>query len=308
MKEPADCRNRAIVGLRIAVMLVSAVVFSTAPFRQSRADVRDWEAPAQERVWLGADQQPLPFRSEDRLLKLLGTAQFKCVVRVLGGVTRAEKVLLEDDGIQIHAVFHDLHVTGTQQVLVDGERVLYFRDSYYNQVAAYELSRLLGLGRVPPTVLREINGKRGSLQFWIENACTEKDRCDNELQPTDPKAIVLAHYDMRVFDNLINNIDRKWQNILYDADWDLWYIDHTRAFGRNVKLRDPKRLVKCSRLLWERLRTLSDDAAYRALRPYMGRMEIKRLLGRRDQIVSFFKEKIEQEGEDRVLFDYIEAK
>ena len=53
--------------------------------------------------------------------------------------------------------------------------------------------------------------------------------------------------------------------------------------------------------LW---RYLDDTAVHEMLSPYMGRTEIKRLLGRRDRIVTYFQKKIEKEGEDRVLLDY----
>lgn len=56
-----------------------------------------------------------------------------------------------------------------------------YRDTYYNEVAAFVVARELGLDMVPPTVLREIGLSRsglkpaaklreGSLQLWVETA------------------------------------------------------------------------------------------------------------------------------------------
>jgi hypothetical protein len=109
---------------------------------------------------------------------------------------------------------------------------------------------------------------------------------------------------MRVFDNLINNTDRNYTNILYDPNWRLWLIDHTRAFGRSKELPDQKRLVRCSRSLWEKLQSLDKKIIKETMEPYMGSVEISRIMDRRDKIVNHFKEKIKKEGEENVLFDY----
>lgn len=43
-----------------------------------------------------------------------------------------------------------------------------YRDAAIFESAAYELSRLLGLGRVPPVVERSIDGQKGTLQIWMQ--------------------------------------------------------------------------------------------------------------------------------------------
>ena len=293
------------IGTRLMLLVVIAVALPLVCFAQSLySDSTDAKPQPGERVWLGADGKPLPFTSEDEVLDFLRTAQVRDVSNIPVGITKPRRVRLEKDGLQACAIFHYRHFVGTNEELEDGEKILFFRESYLNQVAAYELNRLLGMRRVPPTVLRKVDGKKGSVQFWIENACNERDRSESDLQPTDPSAIVLANHDMRVFDNLINNIDRNWTNILYDSDWNLWYIDHTRAFGRDGELRDTKRLQRICRPLWENLQSLDDSLVFKTLKPYMGKMEMKRLLDRRDKIIKHFQEKIAKEGEDEVLFDY----
>ena len=255
-------------------------------------------------TFVGPDGQLLPFAYEDEVLNFLKTAQIQGELSIPAGVTKPKKLLLEKDDVKSHAVFHYRHYISRRETLKDGQVVLHFRDSYLNQVAAYEMSRLLCMSNIPPTVLRNADDKEGSVQMWIENAINEKDRIDEKRSPPDRSIMDLAVHDMRVFDNLINNIDRNLTNILYGPDWKLWLIDHTRAFGRNKELPDPKRLRRCSRFLWEQLQSLDSRLVKEKLRPYMDSMEIASLFDRRDKIIKFFKEKIEKEGEDNILFEY----
>jgi hypothetical protein len=166
------------------------------------------------------------------------------------------------------------------------------------------VSRLLGMGNVPPTVMRTVNGKKGSVQLWIENAMTEKARRAKGVYP--PNRSIVNQYadDMNVFDYLINNIDRHQGNILYGPDWQLWLIDHTQAFGRDPKLLDTGRLRRCSRTLWGKLRSLDDELIGGSLEPYMGPDEINALLKRRSEIIARLEAKIGAEGEKKVLFNY----
>lgn len=41
-------------------------------------------------------------------------------------------------------------------------------ESYETEVAAYQIDRMLGLDMVPPTVVKEIDGQKGSLQLWVD--------------------------------------------------------------------------------------------------------------------------------------------
>ena len=44
-----------------------------------------------------------------------------------------------------------------------------FFASYKNEIAAYELDKLLKLDMVPPTVERQLQGITGAAQLWVEN-------------------------------------------------------------------------------------------------------------------------------------------
>lgn len=72
------------------------------------------------------------------------------------------------------------------------------------EVFAYEIDRVIGLGQVPPTVLRTIRGMRGSLQAWVE------------ADGSKPDAVELAK--LSAFDFLLNNIDRTGADFNATAD------------------------------------------------------------------------------------------
>ena len=100
------------------------------------------------------------------------------------------------------------------------------------EVAAYEVSELLGWELVPPTIFRRKGPLgAGSLQEYIEYDpeyhyfnFTETDR--QKLRPT------------ALFDLLINNADRKGGHILKAAsDAHFWLIDHGICFHVEDKLR-----------------------------------------------------------------------
>ncbi len=260
------------------------------------------------RVFHGADGTPLPFQRPGDIESFLREATVVSTKPVGQGKTGALKVLLERDGIRAHAVFHTIDErrgSATRPVrLDDGTSIMFFRDSFRGQVAAYELSKLLGMDNVPPAVVREVEGSTGSAVLWIENGIDLfgwREREDSD--PSDPRLHRQMH-DMRVFDNLIDNTDRNSQNIFWNGDFDLWLIDHTRSLSQNRKLLRPDRLTRCSRPLLEALERLDPDQVRQRLEPHLNRFEIKSLLERRDKVVEEIRENIRKQGEDKVLFDH----
>jgi len=305
-KFPFESAARIISSIFLFIFIFSGCTY---PPQQVQSELLP--VPIEDRLlsgtFMGPDGQPLPFKYEHEVINFLKTARIEGEENISTGVTKPRKLLLTQNGVQVHAVFHYTDYVSPKETLKDGQVIFYFRDSYLNQVAAYEMSRLLGMFNVPPTVMRKVNDQEGSVQLWIENAVNEYERREKGLFPPDRSMIDLRAHDMRVFDNLINNIDRNLTNILYDPNWKLWLIDHTRAFGRNRNLPDEKRLRKCSRSLWKKLQSLDGKSVDEIMRPYMGRVEITRIFDRRDEIVKHFKEKMKKEGEENVLFTYPES-
>nr|NIM64006.1 hypothetical protein [Acidobacteriota bacterium]NIQ87020.1 hypothetical protein [Acidobacteriota bacterium] len=59
-------------------------------------------------------------------------------------------------------------------------------DRHRQEVAAYRLDRFLGLGLVPVTVLREVDGVEGSMQQWVEHAIDGETKREYGLVAEDP--------------------------------------------------------------------------------------------------------------------------
>jgi len=249
-----------------------------------------------------AEGQPLPLESYEEIVHFLNTARVVSSKRIGQGVTGARKVLLEKDGLRAHAVFRDVRINETR-TLPTGTQVA-FRDDYIFECAAYELSRLLGLDNVPPTVEREIQGKKGALQLWIEGAVTETDRRDQSPSLLDEERLNQQWQVMLAFDNLIYNDDRNRGNYLYDREGKLWMIDHTRTFRTDGELPYPSGILYSERRLWEGLQKLDSSVMRTRLQKYLGPPELESLIKRKDRLVEYIQEMIAERGEEDVLFSF----
>lgn len=132
------------------------------------------------------------------------------------------------------AVSHNGVDLGAVYKLARGERPL--RDFptgtlYAREVAAHELSEQLGLGIVPPTVVRQGPMGEGALQRFVDH------------DPNDHYFTLLeSHADrfreFAFFDLLANNADRKAGHCLFDRrSRQVVGIDHGLTFNTESKLR-----------------------------------------------------------------------
>jgi uncharacterized repeat protein (TIGR03843 family) len=114
-----------------------------------------------------------------------------------------------------------------------GERPLWDFPSgtlYRREVAAYLISAALGWTLVPPTVARDGPHGVGSVQLYIQ---ADHDEHFFTLRKDYPE-----HFQrMAIFDDLINNADRKGGHCLLDGSGQIWAIDHGIAFHEEDKLR-----------------------------------------------------------------------
>ncbi|MBI4553644.1 MAG: hypothetical protein HY710_15370 [Candidatus Latescibacteria bacterium] len=259
------------------------------------------QKPVTPHVWWAPDGQPLPFRTDAEVMDFLRTAHMISMKDISTGVTRPKKVLLEKDGIRMHAIFRDVSVQ-KDKIELGGKMQLNFRDDAIFECAAYTLSRMLGLDTVPPVVERRVEGKDGSLQIWLEQTITEGDRQKRRIAPLDRQNWERQMQVITVFDNLIYNEDRNRGNCLIDQQWKLWMIDHTRAFRLYSELLDPKYITQCDRHLWAKLQTLDEAAVRKQLDPYLRAGEIDALLKRRLKLIDHIQKLIKERGEQAVLF------
>lgn len=157
------------------------------------------------------------------------------------------------------------------------------------EVAAYRLDRQLGLGLVPVTVEREVQGQRGVLQGrplkWVSQADVQRQSlrgggwCGAEPQ----FQLVYA------FDTLIGNEGRTAESLLFDADdWFVYVTSHERAFGTTrglpayLKARPPTPGAEVLR----RLRMLDQPGLQAALGDLVSAREIKAIMLRRDALLA----------------------
>jgi hypothetical protein len=234
------------------------------------------------------------------------TAEVVSMEEIPEGSTRPQKVLLEKDGIRVHAIFRSF--VRVQERIRDpqtGQLIMGdAKDSALFEAAAYELATMLEIPLIPPTVERVVHNRDGTLQLWIETATTETKRRELGVEPPNASWWSGIMQTLRIWDMLIFNADRNTGNFLIDPDWGVWFVDHTRAFQLRRDLRNIESITFCERALWDRLLTLSDDEIEERMGPYLDGREIGALLARRDRIVKHIERLIEENGEDRVIFRY----
>jgi hypothetical protein len=179
-----------------------------------------------------------------------------------------------------------------------------FRDSYKFNIAAYELAKLLDLNMVPPSVPRSVRGTRAAVTWWVDDvAMTELDRFRKHISPPDAADWNRQMDIVKVFDQLILNVDRNLGNLVITSDWQIHMIDHTRAFRLMKQCPKLNEIARIERNLLERLRTLTHATLKERAGAYLTDPEIKSVLARRDVIVKEFESRIERLGEAAVVFE-----
>jgi len=163
---------------------------------------------------------------------------------------------------------------------------------------------------VPVTVERRIGrDMKGSLAWWVDTLMMELERSQKQIQPPDQAAWNHQMYQVRVFNELVYNTDANLGNLLITPEWDIRPVDFTRAFRIVKTLRDPKNLigVRVDRRIHEGLKALTEERLTKEMRDqhaeYLTRPEIRALLARRDKIIKFFDQQIEEKGEAAVICD-----
>jgi hypothetical protein len=192
--------------------------------------------------------------------------------------------------------------------LLDQTRPALIPDSYKYGIAAYELDKLLDLNMVPPVVEREIDGRKGSLQIFIEGALEESKRRIKKIEPPEPEKLKNTLQDLSVFENLTYSPsfcgERELDDILImdKKDWKVWRVDFSEAFAPSPELIPGCEISRCSKKLYQSLIKLEDKVIKAKLEHYLNDEEISMLLKRKKIIIEKIKKLIAEKGEESVLF------
>jgi hypothetical protein len=233
------------------------------------------------RVWVGHEASAEAF---------LKSAEIAKIDDVPIGVTRPKRAFFIDTTPVRSAAW---------KPLPPGTRRGYY-ESYKSEVAAYELDKLLDMHMVPPVVERTYKGEMGAAIWWIEPVKGWKaDSPPKGPEPSWSKQISR----MKLFDQLIANIDRNQGNLLYDNDWHLMLIDHSRAFNTRRSLDGTAAPTMVDRELWQRIDALTAEDLQRALGAWVGARELAAMLARRDKMRSDIARMVRSKGEASVFFD-----
>ena len=233
----------------------------------------------------------------------------RCSITWPGQESAIEEMLVEGKVLKMEDV--PIGVTKPQRAtLENGSRFAWkalqpgynkgFMESYKSEIAAYKLDRMLDMHMVPPIAERSIQGKKGAAVYWVENV-TGWSVADPPKGPEPMWSRQLTR--MKMFDLLIANIDRNQGNLIYDADWHLILIDHSRAFINKKDLKGMAPLGRVDRELWEKMQALTLDDLDRGLEKWVGSSEKKALLTRRDLMAKAIADLVKQRGEKSVFYD-----
>jgi hypothetical protein len=257
-------------------------------------------APAASQVDLKAS--PAAALTDEEMEQFLLTAKVLKTKSVSKGVTKARQVSMSDGRLTHDAQIQDVNIEKAIFEVSPKHTEINFKDLFRYNIAAYRLSRLLGLNNVPVSVERTVEGKPAAVTWWLDDVAMEEgDRVKKKIEGN---GLRRRNYwaVMVVFDELIQNRDRNAGNILWSSDWKLWMIDHTRAFRLGKELRQPKALTMSDSALLERLRGLTRPALAASVGRNLTAAEIDALLARRDLIVKLFDERVRTLGQAAVLF------
>jgi len=261
-------RNRAIFLCLVLLLFLSLGIASEIHVLQEDFDLEAWEA-------------------------YLRTANVESIViKESEGRTAPWEVTLDDGKVQRRARFK--HVRRS--------RPHYLPDSYHYEIAAYELTKLLGIQTIPPVVEREIKDTMGSLQLYVEGCFPLSDR-----RRHDKKSIANVKFDkeiqgLSVLENLTYCVRDERDILVNEKTWHVCRVDFSEAFAPEINLIPGSEIIRCSRKLYEGLLSLDSDRVRSKLGSHLNEDEIGALLKRKDIVLEALNRLIKEKGEEEVLF------
>lgn len=224
--------------------------------------------------------------TDNQVESFLLTADITVTGSTKEGKTKPYKVELTKSGKKIKGIFK-YKDTDPKNEKGNWSKSDSFADRYQYEMAAYKLDRLLGIGLVPVTVERKVNGKSGVIQLWIDGLISELQMKANKIPFEGDCGKKDQNNLINTFDYLISNRDRNQSNVLYSQeDLQIWFIDHSRGFG-TIRKR-PKMLRKTKIILSERFREALKKLTFenlQILKPWLHTRQITAMIKRRDKLL-----------------------
>lgn len=260
------------VSLPLASLVLAVVAFSWIPGALAQAPRDSGSA----KIWIGREAAFEAF---------IRSAEVEQIVDVPIGVTRPRRAILKPGGL----------VESVAWKVLPPSRQTGYWESYQNEIAAYELDKLLGLGMVPVAVEKRWKHETGAAILWLAPVRSWKDVSDKPKPPHFDREVIR----MKMFDNLICNKDRNAGNLLVDDEWNLFLIDHSRAFINSNEL--PVVMGRIDRELWDRMLALDEPTLMTVLGKWVARRDLRSMLKRRDRMAIAIAKLVKNSGEAAIF-------
>ena len=233
-----------------------------------------------------AAQPAVPKLSDAEMEDFLLHAKVVKTKGISKGITGTVRATLTDGKITHDAHIQTIDERQQQFNGANGGVEFDFRDSWTFNIAGYEVDRLIGMNLVPVSVERRWNYKDAAFTWWLDDVMMdEQERLKRKQEPADVGMWNQQMQMVRVFDELIANVDRNLGNLIISKDWRFWPIDHTRAFRTNHELKKPANVTRADRAVVERMKALDKETLRKATSKYLTTFQIDAILARRDAIV-----------------------
>jgi hypothetical protein len=142
------------------------------------------------------------------------------------------------------------------------------------------------MNMVPVSVERRFGYQNAAFTWWVDDVMMDEgERLKKKLEAPNVEAWNQQMQVVRLFDQLIANVDRNLGNLIISKDWRVFPIDHTRAFRRNHELKSAANITHADRVVVERLKALDRETLKKSIGKYVTTFELDALLARRDAIL-----------------------
>ena len=166
-----------------------------------------------------------------------------------------------------------------------------FTDNTHD-AAAYQLDKALGFDLVPPTAVRTLNDRTGSLQISYSKSVSEKARLTENISIGGWCPLPRQYPLMLAFDVLTANAARTGDNLFYRKSQGLIYLtDFKAGFGTNDRLPSgiKRGAIKLSPGMRQSLINLNATVLKTAMSGLLDEAQIDAILARRDAMLKKFK-------------------